>query len=88
MIDRRAVLGGLAAAPLLAAAPPAGDPVAETRDGRVRGLRERGVLVFRGIRYGADTGPRRFRRALPPQSWSGIADATHFGPAAPQTKEE
>jgi para-nitrobenzyl esterase len=62
------------------------DPVAVTRHGRVRGLREDGVLVFRGIRYGADTAPRRFARALPPPRWSGIADATRFGPAAPQTK--
>jgi len=88
MIDRRAVLGGLAAAPLLTAAPPAGDPVAETRYGRVRGLREHGILVFRGIRYGADTAPRRFRRALPPQPWTGIADATRYGPAAPQTRSD
>jgi len=62
------------------------DPVAVTRHGRVRGLREDGVLAFRGIRYGADTAPRRFARALPPRPWSGIADATRFGPAAPQTK--
>lgn len=88
MIDRRTLLGGLAAAPLLAAGPPAGDPVAETRYGRVRGVRERGVLVFRGVRYGADTAPRRFRRALPPQPWTGIADATRYGPAAPQTKAD
>ncbi|MBV9931150.1 MAG: carboxylesterase/lipase family protein [Alphaproteobacteria bacterium] len=88
MIDRRTVLGGLAVAPLLAAAPPAGDPVAATRYGRVRGLRERGVLLFRGIRYGADTAPRRFQRALPPRPWMAVADATRYGPAAPQTRPE
>ena len=49
-------------------------------------MREQGVLVFRGIRYGADTAPRRFRRALPPAPWPDIADATDFAAAAPQTK--
>ena len=86
MIDRRTVLAGLAAAPLGGATP--ADPVATTRYGRVRGVREGGVLVFRGIRYGADTAPRRFQRALPPQPWPGIADAVRYGPAAPQTKAE
>lgn len=86
-IDRRAVLAGMAVLPAAAGARGA-DPVATTRYGRVRGLREDGVLVFRGIRYGADTAPRRFRRALPPQPWSGVADATRYGAAAPQTRAE
>lgn len=64
------------------------DPVAVTRYGRVRGLTENGVLIFRGIRYGADTRARRFQRALPPVRWSGVADATRYGPAAPQTRAE
>ncbi len=54
----------------------------------MRGLTENGVLIFRGIRYGADTRPRRFQRALPPVPWSGVADATRYGPAAPQTRAE
>ena len=86
-IDRRAVLAGMAALPAAAAAGGA-DPIATTRHGRVRGRREDGVLVFRGIRYGADTASRRFRRALPPQPWSGVADATRYGAAAPQTKAD
>ena len=87
MITRRALLG----APLLipaAAWSQRGDPVATTRYGRVRGTRERGALVFRGIRYGADTRPRRFERALPPGPWSGIAEATRYSSAAPQTRAE
>lgn len=84
MIDRRAVVAGIATAPLLAAAGRAA-PVAATRYGWVRGTVERDVLVFRGVRYGADTAPRRFRRALPPVPWQGVADATRYGPAAPQT---
>jgi para-nitrobenzyl esterase len=87
-IDRRTLLAALATAPLAtqASAKTASSPVAPTRYGRVRGSVEKNILVFRGIRYGADTAPRRFRRALPPQRWTGIADATHYGAAAPQTK--
>ena len=91
MIGRRALLGGLLAAPLAApvgAARARPDPVAATRYGRVRGTREGDVLAFRGIRYGADTAPRRFQRARAPAPWSGIADATRYGPASPQTRAE
>lgn len=88
MIDRRALL----AAPMLIPAAAWGqgrrDPVATTRAGRVRGTHEGGVLVFRGVRYGADTRARRFRRALPPVRWSGIADAVRYGAAAPQTRAD
>lgn len=87
MIARRALLG----APLLvpaAAWAQRGDPIATTRHGRVRGTRERGVLAFRGVRYGADTQPRRFERALPPSRWNHLADATRYGPAAPQTRAD
>ena len=86
-IDRRTVLAGMAVLPAAAGARGV-DPVATTRYGRMRGLREDGVLVFRGIRYGADPAPRRFRRAAPPQPWTGVADATRYGPASPQTKAE
>ncbi|MFY7834992.1 MAG: carboxylesterase/lipase family protein [Novosphingobium sp.] len=61
------------------------DPVAVTRHGRVRGLREGGVLVFRGVRYGADTQTTRFARAALPAPWQDIAPATAYGAAAPQT---
>ena len=88
--DRRMVIGALAAAPVAAAARkmPSASPIGTTRHGRVRGSREGDVLVFRGVRYGADTALRRFRRAVPPANWQGIADATHYGAAAPQTKAE
>jgi len=85
MIDRRAVLAGMVALPAMTPARGGGDPVAMTSHGRVRGTREQGALAFRGLRYGSDTAPRRFRRALPPMPWRDIADATRYGPAAPQT---
>jgi para-nitrobenzyl esterase len=87
VIARRTLLAGSLLLPAAGWARGA-DPVADTRYGRVRGLASNGVLNFRGIRYGADTRPRRFQRALPPTPWSGVADATRYGPAAPQTRAE
>ena len=89
MITRRVAIAGLPSAALMApraSLAMAGDPTAATRYGRVRGVRAQGVLIFRGIRYGADTAPRRFARPLAPAPWSGVADATRYGAAAPQTK--
>ncbi len=55
-----------------------------TRSGKVRGERHHGVSVFRGIRYGADTMPRRFMPPVAPQPWHGVVDALEHGPASPQ----
>jgi para-nitrobenzyl esterase len=63
-------------------------PLARVRSGRVRGQREQGVNVFRGIPYGADTAPRRFQPALPEMAWRGVRDALGYGNAAPQTGKE
>ncbi len=86
MIDRRGVLAALAAIVPVAARGAPADPVVTTTYGRVRGVRDRGIAVFRGIRYGADTAPRRFTEAVPPTAWQGVADATRYGAAAPQTR--
>jgi para-nitrobenzyl esterase len=40
--------------------------VVRTRAGRVRGFIDGDLQVFRGIRYGADTAPRRFSRPCEP----------------------
>lgn len=53
--------------------------VATTRHGQVRGFEEDGVLVFKGIRYGADTAANRFMPPKLPESWSDVKDATAYG---------
>ncbi|BET65529.1 carboxylesterase/lipase family protein [Opitutales bacterium ASA1] len=58
--------------------------MASTRSGLVRGYVDDGILAFKGIPYGADTATRRFRPPLPPTPWSGVRDATEFGPRAVQ----
>ena len=87
---RRAVLAGVAATGLGALASAAGaapkGPIATTRYGKVRGAEVDGIKVFKGVRYGADTAPRRFRPALPPTPWTGVVDALAYGPASPQLK--
>lgn len=67
-------------------------PIARTRSGRVRGLRDAAtdtgdVLSFKGIPYGADTATTRF---LPPKletPWRGVRDALHYAASAPQNGE-
>ena len=88
-MDRRSLL---IAAPALALTPQlaraADHPVAPTINGPVRGARDNGVLAFKGIRYGADTGPRRFQPPIRPAAWTRPADAFAYGPASPQPGAE
>jgi len=76
---------GVCASSLARAAPLA--PVLTT-SGRVRGFIDGDLQVFRGIRYGADTGPRRFQPPEPPPPWRGVIDARDFGSASPQPGPE
>jgi len=57
---------------------------AETTSGTLEGVAERGVHVFRGIAYGAPTGGANRFRPPQPFRWSGVRDASKFGPSAPQ----
>jgi para-nitrobenzyl esterase len=59
-------------------------PVATTQSGRVRGAVDDGIVVFKGIRYGADTSTTRFQAPRPPQPWDGVADALKYGNSARQ----
>jgi para-nitrobenzyl esterase len=57
----------------------------ETAHGMVRGIREKGVNIFKGIPYaGSVSGERRFRRPAELKPWAGVLDATHLGAPANQ----
>ena len=56
-----------------------------TTAGIVHGAREGDLLTWRGIPYAAaPVGDLRLRAPQPPEPWTGVRDATAFGPQAPQ----
>lgn len=60
-------------------------PIADTTYGKLRGRREDGIHVFRGVAYGADTsGNNRFLPPQKPAAWKGVRDALTWGHVAPQ----
>lgn len=57
----------------------------DTTKGRLRGMRQDGVNLFKGIPYGGRiSGDRRFRRPAPLEPWTGVRDALAFGAPAMQ----
>ncbi|TAJ49846.1 MAG: carboxylesterase/lipase family protein [Herbiconiux sp.] len=69
----------------LAPAAPEDRLVVRTSAGLIQGGEKDGALFWKGVRYAeAPTGPLRWRAPVPVAPWSGVADATSFGPAAPQ----
>jgi len=62
---------------------PATDPILETRSGKLEGTLENGVRVYRGIPFAKPpVGSLRFRPPERPEPWSGVRDATRFGPGS------
>ena len=60
--------------------------VASTRYGKIRGLADGPVKIFKGVPYGASTaGANRFLPPKPPEPWRDVRDATRLGNRAPQT---
>lgn len=61
------------------------ETIAETAFGRVRGVIEEDIHVFKGIRYGADTsGADRWLPPRNPEPWTVVADALEYGATAAQ----
>lgn len=93
-MNRRELMRAVALAAALPASPASAQPsaqaapVARTQYGRVRGAALGGLSVFKGVRYGADTAPRRFQAPQRPARWRGVADARTYGAASPQTSDE
>src|SRR3954453_13177673 len=62
--------------------------IAETSNGKVRGIVVDGTRVFKGIPYGASTGGKnRFMPPVKAAAWTGTRDALAFGPTAPQARD-
>ncbi len=92
---RRTLITGAAALAAYAALPRAGfaaekrSPVVTTTNGKVRGYVDGEVSVFKGLRYGADTGgARRFTPPVKPEPWTDVKDALTYGASCPQGKGE
>src|SRR6266581_4436754 len=65
-----------------------GNPIVETRYGKVQGSEQDSISVWKGIPFAQPpTGERRFRAPQPPEPWTGVRQATAFGPMAPQVPE-
>jgi para-nitrobenzyl esterase len=87
-LQQVALIGAATSTPLSLAVAGEAATLARTRSGRVAGYRDHGVHVFKGIPYGADTAPRRFRPALRESAWRGVRDATRHGASAPQSDND
>jgi para-nitrobenzyl esterase len=74
--------GGAVASPTSGGA----NPIVRIDDGLVRGADVAGVDSFLGLPYAAPpTGNLRWRAPRPAAAWSGVRDATQFGPSCPQS---
>jgi para-nitrobenzyl esterase len=73
--------GGAVASPASGGA----NPIVRIDDGLIRGADVAGVNTFLGLPYAAPpTGNLRWRPPQPAAAWTGVRDATQFGPSCPQ----
>jgi para-nitrobenzyl esterase len=84
ILGRRSFMIGSAALLATPAVAQGRQPVVQTTLGRIRGTREGGLAVFRGIRYGTAA---RFRAPNAPRVSREIIEAATFGPSAVQRGE-
>ena len=65
------------------------EPIATTKQGKVRGSTEEGTAVFLGIPYAASpVGDARFAPPAPPERWEATRDALAYGATALQPEQE
>ncbi|MGA8301951.1 MAG: carboxylesterase family protein, partial [Terriglobales bacterium] len=68
---------------------PKRDSIVDSPAGKVEGLTEGRLRVFKGIPYVLPpVGPARWRPPSPMPRWEGIRKAIEFGPACPQPKPQ
>ena len=63
--------------------------IVQTSKGKQRGSEENGLAVYRGIPFAQPpVGRLRFRAPQPLDPWTGVRDATEFGPISIQAPNE
>jgi len=88
IVPHRLIWSAAAAALALSSAAFAqGPPIIDAPAGRVEGLALGQIDAFKGIPYAAPpVGPARWTPPKPAAKWTGVLDATRFGPACFQPK--
>lgn len=62
-----------------------GNPIAQTRYGKVQGYEQGAISAWKGIPFAKPpTAQLRFRAPQPPEPWRGVRETTAFSPMAPQ----
>src|SRR5579859_7970184 len=59
-------------------------PMASTKAGKISGVVEDGINVFRSVPYGGDTAKTRFQAPVAPTAWTGVKECAGFTTMAPQ----
>jgi para-nitrobenzyl esterase len=88
LLLRRQFLAASAAAAGMTASAASEPPVVKTTAGKVRGLEEHGLIVFKGVPYaGPADGANRFKAPTRLEPWTGVRDALQYGPQAMQNRD-